>query len=282
MHIILKNFAHYNSAMTTSNRVRWVFDCGNWFPSENDWSKASRSIQPEEKERIGRFVFKRDAKRSIIGQLMIRKFLSEAIQLPWSQIKTKRDLNNKPIIEGFNINFNVSHDGNFVVLAGEEDISVGIDIMRNCYKGGKSLNEFFRLMHRNFHLNEWAYINKGTDMKKINSFYRFWCLKESYVKATGTGLTIDLKKICFVPKNELKKDLILSDTELFVNGKLMSDWSFHEYLFNDYTITVCIKGSITPVNFKLITFQDLISNAEMITEEDENYCKIYLNKEEQP
>lgn len=282
MHIILKKFVQYNSTMTASNRVRWVFDCGNWFPSENDWSKASRSIQLEEKERIGRFVFKQDAKRSIIGQLMIRKFLSEATQLPWSQIKTKRDQNNKPIVEGFNLNFNVSHDGHFVVLAGEEDITIGIDIMRNCYKGGRSLKEFFRLMHRNFHLNEWAYINNGIDIKKMRSFYRIWCLKESYVKATGTGLTIDLKKICFVPKNELKKDLILSDTKLFIDGKLMSDWSFHEHLYDDYTITVCIKGSITPVNFKLITFQDLITNAEMITEEDENYCKLYLNKEEQP
>lgn len=282
MHIIFTKFAQYNSTMTTSNRVRWVFDCGNWFPSESDWSKVSRSIQLEEKERIGRFVFKRDAKRSIIGQLMIRKFLSEATHLPWSQIKTKRDLNNKPIIEGFNLNFNVSHDGNYVVLAGEENVSVGIDIMKNCYKGGKSLNEFFRLMHRNFHLKEWAYINKGTDMKKTSSFYRFWCLKESYVKATGTGLTIDLKKICFVPQNELKKDLILNDTKLFINDTLMSDWSFHEYLYDDYIITVCIKGSITPVNFKLITFQDLISNAEMITEEDENYCKLFLSKEEQP
>lgn len=268
--------------MTMPNRVRWVFDCGNWFPSENDWSKASRSIQIEEKERIGRFVFKRDAKRSIIGQLMIRKFLSEATQLPWSQIKTKRDQNNKPIMEGMNFNFSVSHDGNFVVLAGEENSIVGIDIMRNCYKGGKNINEFFRLMFRHFHVNEWAHINKGTDVKKINSFYRFWCLKESYVKATGTGLTVDLQKICFVPKSELKKNVILTDTELFIDGQIMSDWCFHELLYDDYTITVCIKGSITPMNFKVINFQDLINNAEMITGEDENYCKLYLNKEEQP
>lgn len=283
MHIIIKKIAQYNSTMTTSNRrVRWVFDCGNWFPSENDWSKASRSIQLEEKERIGRFVFKRDAKRSIIGQLMIRKFLSEATQLPWSQIKTERDKNNKPIIEGLNLNFNVSHDGDLVVLAGEENNDVGIDIMRNCYKGGKTLNEFFRLMHRNFNANEWAFINKGTDTQKTNSFYRFWCLKESYVKATGTGLTIDLRKICFVPNSELEKDMILSDTKLFIDGQLMSDWSFHELLYADYTITVCIKGSITPINFKLINFQDLMNNADMITEEDQNYCKTYLSKEEQP
>jgi 4'-phosphopantetheinyl transferase len=266
--------------MSTSNRARWVFDCGNWFPSENDWSIASRSIQPEEKERIGRFVFKQDAKRSIIGQLMIRKFLSEATHLPWSKIKTKRDQNNKPIMEGFN--FNISHDGNLVVLAGEKETIVGIDIMRNCYNGGKSLNEFFRLMHRNFHINEWRYINKGTDTEKTNSFYRFWCLKESYVKATGTGLTIDLKKICFIPKSELMKDVILSDTELFIDGKLMADWKFHEYLFDNHTITVCVKGPITPIKFKFINFQDLISNAEMILEEDKNYCKLFLSKEEKP
>lgn len=268
--------------MTTSKRVRWVFDCGNWFPSENDWSKASRSIQLEEKERIGRFVFKRDAKRSIIGQLMIRKFLSETTQLPWSRIKTKRDQNNKPIIEGYNINFNISHDGNLVVLAGEENTLVGIDVMNNVYKGGKSLNEFFRLMHRNFHENEWAYIKKGTETEKINSFYRFWCLKESYVKATGTGLTVDLRKICFVPKNQLAKNVVLCDTDLFIDNQLMNEWSFHEYLYDNYTVTVCIKGSTPPINFKLINFQDLISNAENITEEDENYCKLFLNKEEQP
>lgn len=268
--------------MTTSKRVRWVFDCGNWFPTENDWSKASRSIQLEEKERIGRFVFKRDAKRSIIGQLMIRKFLSEAIQLPWSQIKTNRDQNNKPIIEGYNINFNISHDGNLVVLAGEENTLVGIDVMKNDYKGGKSLNEFFRLMHRNFHNNEWAFINKGTETEKINSFYRVWCLKESYVKAIGTGLTVDLRKICFVPKSQLAKNIILTDTKLFIDNRLMSEWSFHEYLFDDYTVTVCIKGSTTPINLKLINFQDLLNNAENITEEDENYCKLFFSKEEQP
>lgn len=283
MHIVIKKYIQYNSAMTTSNRVRWVFDCGNWFPLENDWSKASRCIQLEEKERIGRFVFKRDAKRSIIGQLMIRKFLSQATCLPWSQIKTIRDENNKPVVEGFNLNFNVSHDGNLVVLAGEDSTVVGIDVMKNCYTGGKSLNEFFRLMHRNFHINEWVFINKGTDMKKTNSFYRFWCLKESYVKATGTGLTVDLRKICFVPKSELKKDVIIDDTELYIDGQLMSDWSFHELLFDNYTITVCLfKKSIAPVNFELINFQDLMSNAEIITEEDENYCKIFMNKEEQP
>ncbi|XP_050420797.1 L-aminoadipate-semialdehyde dehydrogenase-phosphopantetheinyl transferase [Adelges cooleyi] len=282
MHSVLKTFVH--SAMTSSNRVRWVFDCGNWFPSKNDWSKISRSIQPEEKERIGRFVFKRDAKSSIIGQLMIMKYLSQVTHIPWSKIKIKRDQNNKPVIDGFDLNFNVSHDENLVVFAGEQNNTVGIDIMRNRYKGGKSVNEFFRIMHRNFNSKEWQVINKGcTEEQKINAFYRFWCLKESYVKATGTGLTVNLKNICFVPKSDLIKNYFVTNTQLFVDGQLLSDWVFHEYLYdNNYTVTVCLNKPVDPINFKFLTFEELTNSAEMITDVDELYCNSFMAKSDCP
>ena len=32
---------------------------------------------------------------------------------------------------------------------------------------------------------------------KLICGYRFWCLKESYVKATGVGLNLDLQTISF-------------------------------------------------------------------------------------
>lgn len=47
--------------------VRWAFSCGTWLPSRADWLLAVRSIQPEEKERIGQFVFARDAKAAMVG-----------------------------------------------------------------------------------------------------------------------------------------------------------------------------------------------------------------------
>lgn len=46
--------------------VRWAFSCGTWLPSRADWLLAVRSIQPEEKERIGQFVFARDAKAALV------------------------------------------------------------------------------------------------------------------------------------------------------------------------------------------------------------------------
>lgn len=46
--------------------VRWAFSCGTWLPSPAEWLLAVRSIQPEEKERIGQFVFARDAKAALV------------------------------------------------------------------------------------------------------------------------------------------------------------------------------------------------------------------------
>lgn len=46
--------------------VRWAFSCGTWLPSRAEWLLAVRSIQPEEKERIGQFVFARDAKAAMV------------------------------------------------------------------------------------------------------------------------------------------------------------------------------------------------------------------------
>lgn len=46
--------------------VRWAFSCGSWQPSRAEWLLAVRSIQPEEKTRIGKFVFARDAKAALV------------------------------------------------------------------------------------------------------------------------------------------------------------------------------------------------------------------------
>lgn len=50
--------------------VRWAFSCGTWLPSRAEWLLAVRSIQPEEKERIGQFVFARDAKAAMVLQVL--------------------------------------------------------------------------------------------------------------------------------------------------------------------------------------------------------------------
>jgi 4'-phosphopantetheinyl transferase len=79
-------FVHKKSKMKI---VRWAIRVGQWQPNEAEWTRAAALIQPEEKERIGKFFFKKDAKSSMVGRLLIRKFLIEASGLRYSSLSEK-------------------------------------------------------------------------------------------------------------------------------------------------------------------------------------------------
>ena len=46
--------------------IRWAFKFSTWNPTKDQWMLAASIIQPEEKDRIGKFVFKKDAKSAMV------------------------------------------------------------------------------------------------------------------------------------------------------------------------------------------------------------------------
>ncbi|XP_021952380.1 L-aminoadipate-semialdehyde dehydrogenase-phosphopantetheinyl transferase isoform X2 [Folsomia candida] len=160
-----------------------------------------------------------------------------------------------------NLNFNVSHQGSYVVLASDPSAThVGIDVM-NVEKPGRisdTVDEYFRLMNRQFTENEWRQI-KGLDLpgslsdkKKMMNFTRFWCLKESYVKAIGVGIVIDLRTVDFNTKTDLSFESdgpkLATDTVVKVNGCLETEWSFEERCLDDETHLVAVAKKIPSKN----------------------------------
>ena len=61
------------------------------------------------------------------------------------------------------------------------------------------LEEFFSVMNRQFTEQEWTFIHGDmkSEEKQLERFFRNWTLKESYVKAIGTGLNLDLRSLNF-------------------------------------------------------------------------------------
>ncbi|KAG7278687.1 hypothetical protein CRUP_014042 [Coryphaenoides rupestris] len=129
--------------------VRWAFRCGSWSPSRAEWLYAARCVQREEKERIGQFVFARDAKSAMAGRLLLRKLVCERIGVPWSEIRLGRSPRGKP----------------YLVLP-----EVG------SYKSSSSsVSEFFRIMTRQFTEYEWSVIQSaGSERQQLAAFYRHW------------------------------------------------------------------------------------------------------------
>lgn len=269
--------------------VRWAFNWLQWEPSEAEFTKAISLVQLEEKERIGRFVFKKDARASLAGRLMLRKFINEYGDIPYDCIKLSRDRNGRPFIDGnINLQFNVSHQGSYTVLAGEVgNVLLGIDVMKLEYTGGKELKDFFRIMNRNFSPSEWNAIKSGTDTEQTVKFCRHWCLKESYVKAIGVGITVDLAKISFKIKSELVGGRVVSDTELFID-EVKQDWLFEESLLDsEHCVAVALQDNNSApksqsVGFEYISFDKLVENSVPMYPADHEYCQKYFAKRERP
>lgn len=175
-------------------------------------------------------------------------------------------------------------------------LRLGIDVMKMEYSGGKSVHEFFRLMDRNFTDQEWRYIRSGRDREDlVGRFMRVWCLKESYVKNIGVGITVDLRKIHFKVTSPLGEATTPTNvpnlsTKVRLNGRTQAEdnWNFEETrLDQEHCVAVAIvddNESYTPCNegFRFIDIEWLIENIDPLRREDEieeDLCGQVLRKD---
>ena len=275
----------------THKSARWYFNIKTWNPSYNDILLSTSCIQQEEKDRLIRFVFKDDFKSSLIGRLMMRKFIHSVSHYPYNEIHFFRDDRGKPKLakprELIDVSFNVSHQGDYVVFAGETNTNVlGVDVMKLSYDGGKSVGEFFRLMMKHFSPMEWLTIkSRMSESQQVDMFCRHWSLKESYVKAIGVGITVNLQDIDFrINTKDLRKLAIVADTELYVENE-KQPWIFEEMLLDDkHCVSVALEKRFVESNlerknvFEVMTFQELVDGAIPLLGADNDYVQKYFGK----
>lgn len=281
--------------------VRWAFRCGSWTPTRSEWLFASRCVQPEEKERIGQFVFTKDAKSAMAGRLLLRKFVCEKMRVPWSDIRLERSPRGKPYLAAptqagpasLTWSFNLSHQGDFAVLAAEQGKQVGVDIMKTVLPGSSSVPEFFRIMTRQFTAYEWSVIQSaGSEHQQLAAFYRHWALKESFIKAIGTGLGFNLQRVEFHLSSELlTQSQPVHQTTMHLDEEEQDDWVFEECLLDDdHHVAVALGANSSPLPaplpapcpFTLLSFSDLIGSASPLTDEDPSYWESFSAKADGP
>ena len=196
-------------------QTRWAFNVSAWDPSEDEWNRALRMIEAEEQTRVLRFLHRIDAKRALIGRLLMRRFVQLRSNLAWNSIRLLRTSAGKPYWQppttsasssaearaDFDpdaagaLKFNISHHGDFVLLASAERLLIGCDVMTLEVPGrDKDVGRFFDDMASCFTPNEWALIRaRSTDGERLRQFFTLWALKESFIKAVGIGLGFDLQ-----------------------------------------------------------------------------------------
>jgi len=180
------------------------------------------------------------------------------------------------------------------LAADSKATKLGIDIMKIEYSGGmQRINDFFRIMHRQFSDDEWKYIKvPSTDTSRLARFMRLWSLKESFVKAEGSGIVFPLSKISFTCPTELTspEENILFDSNITINGQCLHEWKFEESMIDrlHYVSVAKIRSDqvenlkCDAYQFKMLTIDDLLTETpvsnHLFTYDDEKYWTDFCRK----
>ena len=148
--------------------------------------------------------------------------------------------NGKPYHTSDGHEFNISHGRNRVVVA-TADTPVGVDVE---YKRTNRL----KVAERFFSPHELEMIQKSHD--KDTTFTMFWCIKESFLKYTGTGLTSPLNSFTVAQYN--------SHYTIMENGRENQNVTLQYHHDNeDYFYAICHKASEQFSNMYPVIYDEL-------------------------
>lgn len=131
--------------------------------------------------------FRRDADRqsSIAARGALRVLLSGYTGLAVAELKFNYSENGKPYLTDADIDFNVSHSGEWVVLAFGRNRHIGVDVEKIKWDMDVRAIATRFLSHQ-----EALKVEKSTD--EHAEFFQLWAYKEGYVKACGSTLFREL------------------------------------------------------------------------------------------
>ncbi|MBV6626441.1 MAG: 4'-phosphopantetheinyl transferase superfamily protein [Rivularia sp. (in: Bacteria)] len=192
-----------------SNEVHiWRENLDNVKPLLEDLTQI---LSEDELVRARRFHFEMHRQRFIAARGILRNILGRYLNIEASKIEFGYEPRGKPFLDKkcnqINLKFNVSHSENFALYAVSLNHSIGADL--ECIN---SKTDVVSLAQRFFSPSEFAVIESAPQEQQQQLFFRYWTCKESYLKATGTGLK-DLQKveICLTPEQPAHLNIPNSD-----------------------------------------------------------------------
>lgn len=219
-------------------------DCMIW-KKTGTREPLNQYISAERYERAMKFRFEADQKRSLCAGYLLNYAIREnnpEFTIPVAVAYEEK--NGKPYLPDYpGLYFNLSHSGDYAVCV-LDTVPIGIDVEK-C----KSFQE--SVARRFFAPEEYEDIMSMQDEAKCKSrFYQYWVLKESFMKATGLGLQLDMKsfKVCMGNRavhERAEKEWIMSESaekEQITYEHAVNDRSYEARLYNiapDYCMAVC-------------------------------------------
>lgn len=163
---------------------------------------AAATLDAGERERAARFL--RDEPRAtfVAAHGLVRRVLSHYAERPPEAWRFRVGEHGRPDVDpdasglsgaARDLAFNLSHTRGLVAVAVARLPGIGVDV-----EWTPRQNDLERLARAKFAAAERAHLARETDAAAFRRrFFRYWTLKESYLKARGTGITLPLGAFAF-------------------------------------------------------------------------------------
>lgn len=169
-----------------------IYSCNITTVSETELNEWFAAMGEERKESVLRLQNANKRKAKIAADRLCRLAISEFCGIDSKSIKFGLSEREKPFAVNCNVNFNISHSGDWVICAVSEN-EIGIDIEKKRHVNPRAAEKFACT-------GELEYISSHE-----NGFFEIWTLKEAYFKCIGTGLGADIKTVSFeINDNNIK------------------------------------------------------------------------------
>ncbi|MCP5052796.1 MAG: 4'-phosphopantetheinyl transferase superfamily protein [bacterium] len=199
-------------------------------------------VDPLKQGTLRSFTRKEDAIPGLFGHLLVRSLIRQKTGLANHQIRFGTNKYGKPFLKHVgDFHFNISHSGDWVVAAIDVN-PVGIDI--------EEIQSFDLSISRDY-FSPKEHLDLMAAPDRPGYFCTLWCLKESYIKLLGKGLSHPLNdfSIRFNPEGEISiKEYGQSREDIFFN------------LYNvdpNYRMGLCATHNQMPGHVNILTMEQL-------------------------
>ncbi|WP_269620847.1 4'-phosphopantetheinyl transferase family protein [Zhongshania sp. BJYM1] len=198
-------------------------------------------LSPAELAQYQQLMHGSNGKDYLVSRALLRTVLSEYCDLAPEKISFcvndfgKPELNNSEA-RGI-IQFNTAHTSGLTVCVVTRDNDVGVDAESHAENQSvvNMADDYFSAL-------ELQALNSCSDDQKLDRFYRYWTLKEAYIKARGEGLSIPLHDFSIVLDEEGGFDGFI--------GPEADRWDFRVLCKNlNYTVALAMGGKIENVSY---------------------------------
>jgi len=149
-------------------------------------------LSASEVARSNRFHFARDRNRYVTRHGILRILLADYMLCRPQDIEFYSDSKGKPHVvkqaPESDLQFSMSHSAGLAVFAFGQSISIGVDIEKIL-----DFPELSGVVSHNFAPAEIKEIDKYPESARLEVFFQIWARKEAVLKASGDGLSLDLR-----------------------------------------------------------------------------------------